>query len=450
MAILDELRAQRIAVIDDLKALNASTADRDLTDEEQTQFDALTEKADSLKARIDRAAKVADLDASLDRSARRSQPDQPTEVPSDNPRVKQVMAVGEPNWVNDPKKGFKNPREFMNAVMNAYTRRKVDERLSSLKGKKFATAGSDEHGEYSDPYGGFMVPEGFSPQVLSIDAEMDPSAALTTKVPMSTPTLRIPARVDKNHTSSVSGGLTVTRKAETAAAVASRMQLEQVELTAHNLFGFSYITEELLTDSPVSFAAILAAGFSDEFTSKILSERLSGTGVGEFLGVLNAACTVSVTKDSGQAADTISYTNILNMRSRCYRYGNAVWMANHDTLPQLAKLNTPVGTGGTVVWAPSAREDVPDMLLGRPIYFSEYCETLGDKGDIYLCNWAEYLEGVLQPLQSAESIHVRFAEHERAFKFWLRNAGTPWWSAPLTPKKSAATISPFVVLAARA
>jgi len=67
-----------------------------------------------------------------------------------------------------------------------------------------------------------------------------------------------------------------------------------------------------------------------------------------------------------------------------------------------------------------------------------------------LANWSQYLEGTYENLQSAESIHVRFLNHETTFKFWLRNAGAPWWRTVLTPKKSASTLSPFVVLAARA
>lgn len=91
----------------------------------------------------------------------------------------------------------------------------------------------------------------------------------------------------------------------------------------------------------------------------------------------------------------------------------------------------------------------PDMLLGRPIYYSEFASKLGDVGDIILGNWSQFLEGIYQPLQSAESVHVRFLNHERTFKFWLRNAGAPWWRSALTPAKSSDTLSPFVTLAAR-
>jgi HK97 family phage major capsid protein len=266
---------------------------------------------------------------------------------------------------------------------------------------------------------------------------------------MGSPIVKIPARTDKNHTTSVAGGLTVTRRPETVAGTASQVQLEQVTMEAHSLFGLSYATEELLRDSPISYAALLSAGFSDQFVYHLIKERLYGTGIGEFLGVLNSPCLVSVAKETGQAADTILYENILKMRSRCWGYSKAAWLANHDTMPQLMLLNQAVGTGGMPVWQPSAREDHPDMLLGRPLYFSEYAKTVGDQGDIILGNWGEYLEGTYQPMATEESIHVRFVNHERTFKFFMRNAGQPWWRTPLTPAYSSQTLSPFVVLDAR-
>jgi hypothetical protein len=75
-------------------------------------------------------------------------------------------------------------------------------------------------------------------------------------------------------------------------------------------------------------------------------------------------------------------------------------------------------------------------------------QTLGTAGDLMLVNWSQYLEGTYQPLQSAESIHVRFVNNERAFRFTMRNDGAPWWRSALTPKHSSNTLSPYVRLAA--
>lgn len=136
------------------------------------------------------------------------------------------------------------------------------------------------------------------------------------------------------------------------------------------------------------------------------------------------------------------------MRTRCWRYGSAVWIANHGTLPMLRSLVQAIGTGGVVV--PYFTTDVNGnaMLDGRPLFFSEFCPALGTEGDIGLYNWSEYLEGTLTSQQNAESMHVRFLEHERTFKFWMENDARCWWRSALTPKNGP-TRSPIVTLQTR-
>lgn len=438
---LQKLIEEKAAVLGKIDALLAKP---ELTDEETAEHDRLVANAESINGKIARVKaqverqKQADAEAALVvGSGRRSSADAPGAT---------HHITTHQSSLDDPKKGFKTPREYLQAVMSVGFGRKMDDRLKPLQQ---ATVGSDEHQTGDNNYGGFLVPEGFSPDFLQISAESDPIAGRVRSVPMDNVTVKFPARVDKDHSSSVSGGLTVSRRAETTAAAASRMKVEEVTLTAYSLFGLAYASEELLTDSPRSFAAMIAAGFSDEFSAKIIDERLNGTGVGEFLGINNCPALISVTKETGQSADTIVYENIIKMRSRCWGYQNAVWLANHDCLPQLMLLNQSVGTGGVPVWQPSASSDHPDMLLGRPLIFTEYTNTVGDAGDILCANFMEYLEGTYQPLQSAESMHVRFLNHERTFKFWLRNGGAPWWKSALTTKNSAVTLSPFVRLAAR-
>ncbi len=363
---------------------------------------------------------------------------------------------------DDPQKGFKHPRDFLMEIMSVTRKHTPESRwsdgLKCLHTARFSdygdaietkTAGSDEQGEYADPYGGFLIPIAYTPDLLKLDPEADPTSSLTRRIPMAGPRVEIRARVDKNHTDSVSGGLRVYRRMETDTAATSRIEFEKVVLEANSLFGVAFATEELLADSPISFTALLAQSFSDEFTSKIFSERLGGTGVGQFEGIKNTACKIEVTAETGQTADTIVWQNVLKMRARCWRYSQAIWLYNHDALTNLMTMTLPIGTAGHAMWHTSGTDDRPDMLLGRPAYATEYCETLGDAGDIWLCVWGEYLEGIMQPLQSAESIHVRFQDHERCFKCWMRNAGVPWWRSALTPKNSTGTLSPFVNLAAR-
>jgi HK97 family phage major capsid protein len=408
-----------------------------LLDEERELTQEETKRDDEINSRIEKIDKQLHA---IERQKQNAENHKKWMTPPDVKLPEKVEV--KPAWEADTKcRGFKTAQDFFGAVLKSYKTRRLDERLVTLQ----AAAGSDENMTISDPYGGFLVPEGFSPQLLRIRPESDPIGSLTTRIPMANPSLKIPARVDTDHSTSVAGGLTVSRRVETAAATASRMEISQVDLVAHSLFGYSFATEELLADSAVSWTSIIEQGFSDAFAGRILDERINGSGVGEMMGIMKSDALISVS--SSQTADTIKYANLAGMVARHWNFGRAIWLYNHDCLVELMSIQD---GQGAYIWQPSAREGVPSLIFGRPAFACEYCQTLGDAGDILLVDWAEYLEGIYQPMMSAESIHVRFAEHERAFKFWIRNAGVPWWKSALTPAVSSTTLSPYVTLAARA
>ena len=468
---------QRLTEITDQLEVIHKTADDDqdgiLTDEQKVEWDGLLEKRKQTETQ---KARVVEL-----REQRRNAP-AARSAPADPSTV--VTNIHNRAEDDSARRGFQNHGEFIRAVMAAVgvrVREDVpDERLRALAagnggdtGPELAfmlprawtpaglqaAAGSDEMGGYDYGRGGAAVPVTFLPGMLQLGFEGDPTVGRVRVVPMASPIVSLLARVDKNHSSSVSGGFTVTRRPETVDISSSRTQLERVKLEAAGLFGLAFATEEILTDSPISFIAIIDAGFRDQFAHHILNEKLRGLGADQYLGVLKALAsssdgpTVAVTRTT---SSEIHAMDVVNMRARCWGYGNAIWIANHDCYPFMSKLAhiitdggaTPVGAGAITLYQQSLQEDRPDMLLGRPIFYSEYASTLGSAGDLILGNWNEFLEGLYQPLQSAESVHVRFVAHERAFKFWVRNAGAPWWRSALTPNQSSTTLSPFVIVAA--
>ncbi len=416
----DELRAKALQCKQDAETLAAKAE----TDED-------VNKVAQLKADHDKYLAQAETIESVEQMAANRTSNPP------------VIANPRERFEDDPKRGFATPRDFMLSVITAGQGGRVNENLRSL------SAGSDEAGEYDDSKGGFLIPPAFISTLLQTTVEADPIAARVQALPMSTPVVKIPARVDKNHSTQVGGGLNVYRRAETQTVTPSRATFELITLSADTLMGLAYATEELLTDSPISFAAIIQSGFAEAFRVKLISERISGNGVGQFLGILNSDCLVSVAAEDGQSANTINGTNIVKMRAQAYNYGNSIWMANHDTYTQLCQAHIAGTNNDIFLFNPARGEDVPDMLLGRPIIFTEYAKTLGDLGDIILADWSQYLEGTLEPMKNASSIHVRFVNHEQTLKLWMRNAGAPWWTSTLTPVNSSTTLSPFVALAAR-
>lgn len=350
------------------------------------------------------------------------------------------VVVGKDNITEDPARGFKSMQKFLGAVIDHGKTGRMAEGLRVL-----ATAGSDENNELSGSTGAFLVPEAFAP-MFAIPQEDMGILGRTTQIPMGAPTVNIPALVDKNHASSGVGGLTFSRRAETTEGATSKLAFERISLVATNLMGAAFATEELMQDSPESFAAILSNRFQSQYVWHRDGELINGTGVGEPLGIMKCAALVTVAKTGSQTADTFSLQNALDMRARFFgRQG--VWIINPDLWSQVPALAST--SGMSLVWQPSSRDGVGDTLFGMPIVQSEHCAKLGDLGDVILADLSQIYSGIYSPLTGASSIHVRFLANEQCIKFTERSDARPMWTSVLTPKNGA-TRSAFVTLAERA
>ena len=160
------------------------------------------------------------------------------------------------------------------------------------------------------------------------------------------------------------------------------------------------------------------------------------------------------TPETGQAAATVVSENLIKMWARMWAPSrrNAVWLINQDVEPQLMQLSLPVSTGGQLVYMPPGGLSASPYgsIFGRPVLPVEYCQTLGTTGDVILADLSEYYAIEKGGVEAASSIHVRFVYDETVFRFVYRFDGQPSWASALTPFKGTNTLSPFVVLAARA
>jgi len=215
----------------------------------------------------------------------------------------------------------------------------------------------------------------------------------------------------------------------------------------------AYTTNRLLQDA-TAIESIFLQAFSEEMAFMIDDSLINGTGAGMPLGILNASATVSQAKETGQAAATIVSENITKMWSRLWSRSEsrAVWFCNKDIMPQIAKLNFAIGTGGALVYLPpGGLTGAPTAtLLGRPMIPVEYCATLGTVGDLILADMSQYLMIKKGGMAADQSIHVRFITNENTFRFIYRTDAQCIWSSALTPFKGSVTQSPFVTLATRA
>lgn len=326
----------------------------------------------------------------------------------------------------------------------------VDKRLTNYELK------ATDLSEGDSEYGGYLVPVEYRKQLLKIAVEKSNILTKCMKVPMATNAIQFPYLSGFDRSEGViHGGVEFEWLDEAADKTQKDIKFGKIELRLKKCAAFVKTSDEILEDSWVSMEPLLKEAFTDGLAWQLDWTFLNGSGAGQPMGILNAACLVSVTKESGQAAATILAENIIKMYARLWRKGGGVWYANHDTFKQLAVMTLPVGTAGVPVYMPAnAMSGRPyDTLMGLPIVWSEHCQTLGTKGDIYLCDWSQYLVGQKTGkgagLKFDTSIHLYFESDKTIFRFVYRIDGQPWWPSDLTPRYSDDTLSPFISLDTR-
>jgi len=368
-----------------------------------------------------------------------------------------VISNPEDRLFEDPKGGFKSMGHYFRDLIGAGSPHGAESETLSKWSHSVKTV--MEEGDLSQ--GGYLVPEEFRATLMQVALEKSIVSGITgagqaVRVPMATNRVTIPALVDSDHSANYFGGITIYRTEEAAAKASSKPRFGSIGLTLHKLTGLAQVTDELIQDSPISIEAIVRSTFGQAIAFVQDDDFLWGTGANMALGAFNAGNPSLIIQaiEAAQPINTILWQNIVNMWSRLYPAGQSksIFIANNECFPQLAGMAMAVGAGGGPVWMPAGgiSGSPYQTLMGRPLILSEKMQALSTQGDIGLADFSQYLIGEKAGgIQVATSMHVYFVYDEMAFRFVLRYDGQPWWLAPLTPRRGAATLSPFVVLAVR-
>ena len=306
-------------------------------------------------------------------------------------------------------------------------------------------------GEGQGDQGGFLVPEQFTAQLLQLALENAVVRPGAFRLPMTSLNLSLPNIVDTTHATNVFGGVRGYWTPESGSYTSSEPSFGRVTLTAKKLTAYTSAANELLADAAISLEALLMRLFPQALSYFEDDSFINGIGGGQPVGIINADALVTVSKQTGQAAQTIVAENIDEMYSRMIpsSRAKAVWVAHPDTLPQIVSMSRSVGTGGSAVMMNNMAGAAPATIYGRPLIMSEKCQTLGTAGDIFFVDFSYYVIGDRQTLSMAASPHVRFQNDETVWRFTSRLDGRPWRESALTPRNGSNTLSPFVNLATR-
>lgn len=327
---------------------------------------------------------------------------------------------------------------FYDISTHAYRDASLAKRLGDLKNAMSSMAGSD---------GGFLIPEVLRAELLQVALETSVVRSRARVVPMDSLTVPFPMVDSTSNVSSVYGGITGYWTEEGATLTESQPRFGRVVLNAHKLTLYTEIPSELIQDSRPSMVTLLDQMFPEAMAWFEDVAFFIGGGVGEPLGFLNAAATVSVDRDT---VSTVKWADIVNMYSRMLpqSLNRAVWIVSPDVFPQLATMtvgnvpvwigNSPSGGGATSPWG---------TMLGRPLIISEKARALGSAGDVNFVDFGFYLVGDRQAMSARQSEDYRFKNDVTAFRVIERLDGRPWLNSAITPQNgSANTLSPFVNL----
>ena len=296
--------------------------------------------------------------------------------------------------------------------------------------------------------GGFLVPAENASRIHAVALENEIVQPRCFVQPMRSNTITIPAMSIGDHSTALFGGFTASYTAELGTISENSPKSRAMELEAKKLTGLIRFSSELNADVPGGMSQIetLCGKGLSWYRDKAF---LKGTGAGEPLGILNANCLIEVDPESGQESNIV-YENLTAMMSRIFAgsFQNSVWVCHQTTIPQLLTLSVAVGTGGDHI--PVMKESNGQFsILTRPVIFTEKTEALGNKGDIMLCDFSQYVVGLREGMRFDTSIHVHFTTDELLSRIIERHDGQPLWDEALTLEDGSTTVSPFVVLGAR-
>ena len=369
----------------------------------------------------------------------------------------EAMTKAGPPEPKAPAGGFKSVGHLARAIYAARFKGYHDPRLkywhdkdepdTPANGKGWVEGGGEQKAlvENVGAAGGFTVPVEQRSDLLQVPGPPPVVRSRATVIPMARRQIQWPV-LDQTGTAAGQphwyGGVLSYWTEEGQSKDETQPVFRQLNIVAHKLANITEASDELLEDSGISIEALLTQLFSGAIAWYEEEAFINGTGAGQPQGVIWAPATIPVGR---AAAGAIGLNDLVNMLEQFHGSTNGIWLCNPRGLSDLMLLNGPAGNP-SYVFMPSARDAMPAVLFGMPLFFNEHCPALGLRGDIILADWRMYLIGDRKAVTIDASKHDKFRYDLTVWRAVKRVDGTPWLSAPLTWADGVHESSPFVVL----
>lgn len=378
---IDEIMARMTAIMD-------GAADRDLTDDEVTEYEGLET---DLKA-AQRTQNVRDRHAAYN-------------------VVRTPAGVPQRGGVRDDGRTDLD-RAFENYLRTGH----VSAEMTELRPTNAQGSGTTA--------GGYMIPSGFRQKLVEVRKAFGgfaPEAEqLNTETggPLEYPSLNDTANVGAITAESaaissgadlVFGTVTLGAYKYTSAGAGSNLPLR--------------VPVELLQDAAFDVEALVSRKLGERIARKQAVDLVTGSGSGEPLGVLSSTLTSDRDLDTADTPDYADLVGLTDLLDEEYE-GNAKWLMRKNTWSQLRQV---VDLNGRPIVQDSTDgiSQLPSkMLLGKPVVIDQAAPLLSSAGDTYPIAYGDFREAyvvrrvsnlvvVVNPYSRADHGEVEFTAWER-------------------------------------
>jgi len=381
-------------------------------------IDGLKGSVADLTAKVDEQ-KEFDLDAALEK-ALRDKFEAPEPMPAEQQKkrakgygfyqARKEVAAGNvapvPNWDLDTELKF---ADFVVAIK--------DNDQNAIR-KAYGDAPYTE----TTGYGGYLVPEEFRAELIRLSYLRSWAMQHCRILPMSTDNMVIPT---------LSSGYTAAWGSINTQKTDTRVTFGQVSLTAEKLIGVSLVPNELLGDSALPVASIIANEFAESFANKIDEEVITGdstdSGNHKFNGWQNASSVNEVQPSAGDdtptAAELISEANLLSMVGQLddRELMGARWVMHPTAWAVVRAIED--GSSSKIV---RLNENYKYDLLGFPVDLSNNAPSVSaltnDESYVFFGNPQHIIIGDRMQFTMASSDGNRFSYDQTAFRATQRLA----------------------------
>lgn len=284
--------------------------------------------------------------------------------------------------------------------------------------------------EADDTAGGYLVPEEFRAVMLMYDAEPAVIWPRATIWPMSTDKIGMPKLAqrpdgieddDYDHFA----GVVFTWTDEGGTKTETEPTFEFIELIAHELSGYTAITNILIDDSAINIMNFLTNLFRAAWIWQTDKEFIRGDGANKPMGIVLDPVALTVNR---QTASTVTFTDVNAMRTKLPSVfdAGAVWLMNKQVEGELRNERDSNNALLLQEMYSNLADGYVSTMLGYPVIRADgKTYPLGTKGDLILANLRHYYIGDRQMFTMDSSAHYLFRSNKTAVRVSGRLDGQP-------------------------